>query len=82
MPAQRAKLIEGGKLIIPATMRKSLGLVTGDTVTIELHDGEITVRTLQSALKRARAIVRQRIPAGQSLVDELMTERRAEADRE
>ena len=82
MLRHRVKLIEGGKLIIPAPMRKSLGLATGDTVTLELLDGEIKVRTLQHALQRARAIVRRRIPAGQSLVDELMTERRVEAGRE
>jgi AbrB family looped-hinge helix DNA binding protein len=80
MEAHRARLIEGGKVIIPAPMRRSLGLATGDVVTIELDDGEIRIRTLGKALARARAIVRRHVPEGHSLVDELTTERRAEAE--
>jgi bifunctional DNA-binding transcriptional regulator/antitoxin component of YhaV-PrlF toxin-antitoxin module len=79
MEAHRAKLIEGGKLIIPAAMRRSLGLSTGDVVTIEIDDGDIRIRTLDKALARARAILRRHVPEGHSLVDELAMERRAEA---
>jgi AbrB family looped-hinge helix DNA binding protein len=50
METHRARLIEGGKLIIPAPMRRSLGIATGDMVTIELDDGEIRIRTLGKAL--------------------------------
>ena len=82
MEAQRVKLIEGGKLIIPAPMRRSLGIATGDVVTIEIDDGDLRIRTLDKALTRARAIVRRHVPEGQSLVDELSTDRRAEAARD
>jgi bifunctional DNA-binding transcriptional regulator/antitoxin component of YhaV-PrlF toxin-antitoxin module len=82
MEAHRAKLIEGGKLIIPAAMRRSLGLSTGDVVTIEIHDGDIRIRTLDKALARARAILRRHVPEGYSLVDELEMERRAEAEHD
>ncbi len=79
--AQRVRLIEGGKVIIPAPMRRSLGLSTGDIVTIELDDGDIRIRTLDRALARARAIVRRHVPGAHCLVDELSADRRAEADR-
>jgi bifunctional DNA-binding transcriptional regulator/antitoxin component of YhaV-PrlF toxin-antitoxin module len=82
MNAQRVKLIEGGKLIIPAPMRRSLGITTGDVVTIEIDDGDLRIRTLDKALARARAIVRRHVPEGQSLVDELSADRRAEAARD
>jgi AbrB family looped-hinge helix DNA binding protein len=82
MAIQRAKLIDGGKVIIPAAMRRAMGIATGDTVVIELDAGEIRIRTLQQGLDRARAIVRRRVPAGRSLVDELIAERRAEAGRD
>lgn len=82
MEAHRAKLIEGGKLIIPAPMRRSLGLATGDIVIIEMDKGDIRIRTLDKALARARAIVRRHVPEGHSLVDELTRERRVEADRD
>jgi bifunctional DNA-binding transcriptional regulator/antitoxin component of YhaV-PrlF toxin-antitoxin module len=82
MDTHRAKLIEGGKLIIPAPMRRSLGLSTGDVVTLEMDDGDIRIRTLDKALERARAIVRRHVPKGTSLVEELMAERRAEAEHD
>jgi AbrB family looped-hinge helix DNA binding protein len=82
MDAQRSKVIDGGKVVIPAHMRRALGLSTGDVVTIEIDDGDIRIRTLPNALARARAIVRRHVPEGQSLVDELSADRRAEAKSE
>jgi antitoxin component of MazEF toxin-antitoxin module len=82
MQTHRARLIEGGKLIIPAAMRKSLGLATGDIVTLELHDGDLRIKTQRKALAEARAILREHVPAGVSLVDELIAERRLEERRE
>jgi antitoxin component of MazEF toxin-antitoxin module len=82
MQTHRARLIEGGKLIIPAAMRKSLGLATGDIVTLELHDGDLRIKTQRKALAEARAILREHVPAGVSLVDELIAERHAEERRE
>jgi len=79
---QRVKLIEGGKLIIPAPMRKALGIVPGDTVTVEVDNGELRIRSLAVALHRARAILRKHVPKGESLVSELIADRRAEAARE
>ena len=32
MEAQRVKIVDGGKLVIPAAMRRELGITTGDTV--------------------------------------------------
>lgn len=82
MEAQRVRLIEGGKVIIPAPIRRSLGLTTGDVVTIELDNGDIRIRTLDSALARARAIVRRHVAPGHSLVSELVSDRRSEAERD
>ena len=82
MLSQRVRLIEGGKLIIPASMRKALGIAPGDVLTLELDRDEIRVRSLSSALERARAILRRHVPEGESLADELIAERRAEAARE
>jgi AbrB family looped-hinge helix DNA binding protein len=42
MPAQAVKIIEGGKLVIPAAMRRAMGIARGDTVVVELlPDGEL-----------------------------------------
>ena len=82
MQPQRVKIIEGGKLIIPAPMRRELGLATGDTVVVEVTDGELRVRSLPAAIARAQAILRRHVPEGVSLVDELIADRRREAERE
>ena len=82
MPAQRVRIIEGGKLIIPASMRRELGISTGDTVLLDIEDGELRVRSLNQAIARAQAILRRHVPEGVSLVDELIADRRREAERE
>lgn len=82
MTAQRVRIIEGGKLIIPAPMRRELGIATGDTVLVELEDGELRVRSLTQAIARAQAILRRHVPQGGSLADELIADRRREAERD
>ncbi|PAV67788.1 hypothetical protein WR25_02658 [Diploscapter pachys] len=58
MEAQRVKIVDGGKLVIPAAMRRELGITTGDTVLVDVDDGELRVRSVPKALERARAILR------------------------
>ena len=82
MKSQFVEIIEGGKLAIPAQFRRELGIEVGDTVIVELADGALQIRPLESAIRRAQAIVRGFVPAGASLVDDLIDGRRAEAGRE
>jgi len=81
--AQSVKIIEGGKFVIPAQMRRAMGIGRGDTVVVELlPEGELRVRSLAAAIKKAQAIVGQSISRNRSLANELMRERKEEADRE
>jgi AbrB family looped-hinge helix DNA binding protein len=81
--AQAVKIIEGGKLVIPAAMRRAMGIARGDTVVVELlSDGELRVRPLASAIREAQAVVRKSVKPGRSLADELMRERKRDAVRE
>lgn len=82
MEAQRVKIVEGGKLVIPAPMRRELGIGAGDTVMVDIDNGELRVRSVSKALERARAILRRHIPEGSNLADELIDDRRAEAEHE
>jgi len=79
MVATSAKIARGGRIVIPAKYRKALGLREGDTVTMRLEDGEIRLHGFDEGLRRAQALVREFIPDGVSLVDELIAERRREA---
>ncbi len=75
----KTKLGEGGRLVIPARYRKTLGLKPGDEVLLVLIDGEVRVLTPQRAVQRAQALVRRYIPKGRRLAEELLRERREEA---
>ncbi len=72
------KMSEGGRVVIPAEIRQSIGIKEGDTVLWELRDGEAVITTRLAQLRKAQSMVRQFVPAEVSLVDELITERHAE----
>ena len=82
MTAVKGKVVEGGRIIVPAAFRKSMGLSKGDTVFMELHGDELRVRPARSALRRIQAKLRALAPSEGSVSDELIAERRAEAERE
>lgn len=82
MTAIRGRLVDGGRLVVPAAMRKSLGLETGSAVLMELHGDELRIRPVRSALRRIQEKLRVHAPAEGTLSDELIAERRAEAERE
>lgn len=82
MNVQRGKLVSGGRLQVPADIRRALGLNDGDAVTMEVVDGELRVRAYRETLARIRERMKPYVVPGVSIVDELIAERRAEAERE
>jgi AbrB family transcriptional regulator, stage V sporulation protein T len=77
-----AKIYGGGKMAIPADVRRALGIKDGDRVTLDIEDGRLTVKTQAQLIKEIQAYFKSFVPEGVSLVDELISERRAEAARE
>jgi antitoxin PrlF len=82
MNVQRGKLVSGGRLQIPADVRRKLGLSDGDPVTMEVVDGELRVRPFREVLRDIQRKMRELVPDGVSLADELIAERRAEAAKD
>jgi AbrB family looped-hinge helix DNA binding protein len=82
MPSQRVKIVEGGKLVIPAIFRREMGIAPGDTVIVDLDEEELRVRSLSSAIRRVQERMRELNPEGRLLSEELIADRRAEAARE
>ncbi|MFZ4747985.1 MAG: AbrB/MazE/SpoVT family DNA-binding domain-containing protein [Sphingomonas sp.] len=82
MTLAKSKVVSGGRVQLPAAMRNAVGLADGDTVVLELVDGEIHLRSQKAMLARVRARLRPYLEEGTSVVDELIAERRAEAARE
>ncbi len=78
----RATVNAGGRIVIPAAYRRALGIKQGDEVILRLEDGEVRIITPAQAIRRAQALVRRYVPAGRSMADELIAERRIDAARE
>jgi len=78
----RLRINENGRVVIPASFRKALGINPGDEVILRLEDDEIRLSTLRSRLERARRHLRKYVKAGVSLADELIAERREAAKLE
>lgn len=82
MEEARVHVAENGRLVIPASFRRALGLEDGGDVTLRLEEDELRIVTRRQQLAKARALVRRYIPEGKSLSDELIRERREAAKRE
>lgn len=82
MNVQRGKLVSGGRLQVPADIRHALGLKDGDAVTMQVKDGQLHIRPYRDVLREIQERMRQYVPEGVSLADELIAERRAEAAKE
>jgi AbrB family looped-hinge helix DNA binding protein len=78
----RTRMSEKGRVVIPAAMRKALGMNVGGVLDLRVVDGEVHISTLESRLRRAQERVRRYVPAGVSLADELSAERREAAKHE
>lgn len=78
----RARIDPAGRVLIPASSRQRLGIGQGDEVIVEIDDRGIHITTERQALKDAQDYLAQFVQPGESVVDELIRERRAEAARE
>jgi AbrB family looped-hinge helix DNA binding protein len=76
------KIGDGRRIVLPADVCDSLHLGIGDTVIVAVEENQVTLRSVDSAIARFQALVAQNVPAGVSLVDELIGERRDNARRE
>jgi AbrB family looped-hinge helix DNA binding protein len=78
----RMRINENGRVVIPASFRKRLGIRVGDEVVLQIQDDELRITTLKRNIERAQRLVRKHVKAGTSLVDELIAERREAARNE
>ena len=78
----RTRIIHNGRIVIPVSFRKALGVAEGDEMLLRLQDDELRISTLQTRIQRARERARRYVKPGTSPVDELLMERREAAKRE
>ena len=78
----RTKVTQGGRIVIPAEMRKRLGIKVGESVNLEENGTSMTISSSLSALRRLQDSLAGTLPEGKSIVDELLEDRRKEAENE
>lgn len=71
-----------GSVVLPAMLTNALGIKGGDVLFVRLDDGEIHLLTKAAVAWRVQALVREFVPEGVSLVDELIADRRREVEAE
>ena len=81
-PETRLRLNENGRVVIPASFRKALGILAGDELVLRMEDDELRITTPKRRLERAQRLLRKHVKPGRSLVDELIAERREAARKE
>ena len=82
LKATKLRVDSEGRISLPAAFREALALREGDALIASVQHGELHLLTMPAAVRRAQAIVRQFVPEGVSLVDELLENRRREVEDE
>lgn len=77
-----AKIDTSGRVVIPSALRDRLHLSPGDELVVEERAGVVTLSTYDRVLAEAQEYFCSLVAQGESLVDELLAERRAEFERE
>ena len=76
------KIAANGRIVIPAAARAAMQLDEDGTVTATLHeDGELRIISYRAAIRRVQAFIKAHDKGTGSVVDELIAERRAAAER-
>jgi len=72
-----------GRIVLPSAVRSQLGLTPGTPMLLSTEaDGSLRLRPYRSVADQTRGLLADLAPAGESMVDDLLADRRAEAARE
>jgi AbrB family looped-hinge helix DNA binding protein len=81
MEQYTSRMEPSGRILIPAALRRKLGVAPGAEMGIEEEDGILHVQTREAAIRGIQKYF-ARFNDGRSWSGELLQERRAEARRE
>ena len=76
-----AKLIKGGKIVIPAELRREFGFEEGDSLVFEKDGGQLVLKSYRQVVREVQATVKAALKKPFTM-DEYLAEKWAEADRE
>jgi AbrB family looped-hinge helix DNA binding protein len=78
-PAQRVLMGRQGRVVIPAPLRRALGVKAGEEFLVEIEEGHLVMRRYDELDEKLWAKFKH---LKGSMAEELLRERRAEAGRE
>ena len=73
---------EGRRVVLPPEVCQSLSVTIGDTIVVRLEEDRATLGSVDRTIDRFQKLLANKVPAGVSLVDELLAERAEVAARE
>ena len=79
---QKLRIAANGRLVVPADMRSAMLIDDSGHLTARVVQGELRVLAPLAAVRKLQRMTQDAVPAGVSLVDELIAERRAEEQDE
>jgi AbrB family looped-hinge helix DNA binding protein len=83
MGTYTTRLEKSGRILIPAAVRRQLGLSEGAQVIVKVNEsGALEIKSRSQALAEVRERIRKYVPTGVDLAAELIRDRRAEVERE
>lgn len=82
MPDLTIDLDRSGRLVIPHAIRKQLNLEPETQMILTVEGNEIRLKSVAAARKAAQDLVRRYVPEADSLVDDLLEERRRDRESE
>ena len=71
-----------GRMVIPSRVRQELGIEGGGELVVTMENGRMQLYSKAAGRKAARQAVKELVPNGVSLADELLADRKIEAARE
>lgn len=81
IPFWNCRVDASGRLVLPLQVRTDQDIDNGDELVVTVEDGAIVLRSYADAMKRLQDAFCEGIPAGVSLSQELIEERKKEVDR-
>jgi bifunctional DNA-binding transcriptional regulator/antitoxin component of YhaV-PrlF toxin-antitoxin module len=78
----RLTLGPGGRLVIPAALRDAMEVSEGETILAWMEDGELHLLSPKVGARQAQAMLKGLIPSDVGLADEIIADRRREAEAE
>lgn len=78
----RLRVSANGRVVIPAHVRKALGVEAGDEILLEPEENGFRMTTRRQRIEEAQRHLRRYVKPGVSVVDELIAERREAAKHE